>query len=208
MNVTVESVWDGFAGNLKRFIVSRVGDEPTAEDILQDVFLKIHAQLERLKDTSKLEAWVYQITRNAIIDHHRRSRVNLELSETLVAEQPDGHADEIDLKPTVKRMVESLPEPYRQALMLTEFEGLSQVELARKLGISFSGAKSRVQRAREKVRQMLLECCHLEFDRRGKIIECRSRCGCCGPPVPEIKLPAGRRVESRNQSPHGIRTAC
>jgi RNA polymerase sigma-70 factor, ECF subfamily len=182
MNVTVESVWDGFAGSLKRFIVSRVGDEPTAEDILQEVFLKIHAQLERLKDTAKLESWVYRITRNAIIDHHRRSRVSVELPKDLVAEDRDELAGEIDLKPSVKRMVESLPEPYRQALILTEYEGLSQVELARRLGISFSGAKSRVQRAREKVRQMLLECCHLEFDRRGKIIACVARCCCCGPP--------------------------
>lgn len=208
MNVTVESVCDRFAGNLKRFIVSRVGDEPTAEDILQDVFLKIHAQLERLKDTSKLEAWVYQITRNAIIDHHRRSRESLELPETLVAEGQDEHGDGIDLKPTVKRMVESLPEPYRHALMLTEFEGLSQVELAERIGISLSGAKSRVQRAREKIRQMLLECCHLEFDRRGKIIECQPRCGCCGPHDQEIKPPATRRAEPQSQAHHGVATPC
>ena len=114
------------------------------------------------------------------------------MPETLVAEGRDEHANDIDLKPAVKRMVEDLPEPYRQALILTEYEGLSQVELARKLGISLSGAKSRVQRAREKVRQMLLECCHLEFDRRGKIIECQRRCCCCGSPEPEMQLPATR----------------
>ncbi len=194
MNITVESIWESFAGSLKRFIVSRVGDQPTADDILQDVFLKIHAQLERLRDATRLQAWVFQITRNTIIDHHRRARQNVELPDTLVAEMPVEQEGGLDLKPAVRRMVESLPEPYRQALRLTEFEGLSQVELARRLGISLSGAKSRVQRGREKVRQMLLECCHLEFDRRGKIIECARRCCCCGPPEPEGRLQS-RRID-------------
>lgn len=72
-------------------------------------------------------------------------------------------------------MVESLPEKYRQALVMTGFEGISQKALAESLGISFSGAKSRVQRAREQVKEKLLEYCHLEFDRMGQIVEYRLR---------------------------------
>lgn len=102
-----------------------------------------------------------------------------QLPETLTWESAQDAADEIDLKPAVEQMLQSLPEPYREALRLTEYDGLTQAEAAERLGISLSGAKSRVQRAREKLRQMLLECCHLEFDRRGKIIECQPRCACC-----------------------------
>ena len=76
-------------------------------------------------------------------------------------------------------MVESLPADYREALILTEYEGLTQRALAERLGLSFSGAKSRVQRAREKLKAMLLDCCHFEFDRFGKIIDYQPNCACC-----------------------------
>jgi len=76
-------------------------------------------------------------------------------------------------------MMNSLPELDRQALILTEYRGLTQKELGERLGLSFSGAKSRVQRAREKLKQMLLACCHFELDRQGHIINYQSRCQCC-----------------------------
>jgi RNA polymerase sigma-70 factor (ECF subfamily) len=77
-------------------------------------------------------------------------------------------------------MIYSLPEPYRDAVVLTELEGLTQRELANRLGISLSGAKSRVQRGRAQLKQMLDECCTFEFDRRGKVIDCtpRAKTGC------------------------------
>jgi RNA polymerase sigma-70 factor, ECF subfamily len=71
------------------------------------------------------------------------------------------------------------PDEYRQALLLTEYKGLTQRELAERLGLSFSGAKSRVQRAREKLKAMLLDCCHFEFDRLGKVIDYQPKCACC-----------------------------
>jgi RNA polymerase sigma-70 factor (ECF subfamily) len=83
-------------------------------------------------------------------------------------------------------MVTALPGPYREALLLTEYAGLTQQELAVRAGISLSGAKSRVQRGRERLKQLLLDCCHVELDRRGGIIDYRPNCaGCscddCGP---------------------------
>jgi RNA polymerase sigma-70 factor (ECF subfamily) len=72
-------------------------------------------------------------------------------------------------------MIYSLPAPYREALLLTEFDGLTQQQLAARVGISLSGAKSRVQRGREQLKQMLHECCSFEFDRRGKVIGCEPR---------------------------------
>jgi RNA polymerase sigma-70 factor (ECF subfamily) len=79
---------------------------------------------------------------------------------------------------SLKETVLALPEPHRQALLLTEYEGLNQRELAERLGISFSGAKSRVQRARQKLRSVLQECCHCELDRRGRVVDYYPRC--CG----------------------------
>lgn len=175
MNDTLEEIWLGFAAELRRFIRSRVADAATAEDILQDVFVKIQRRLGRLQDPAKLQGWIYQIARHAIIDHYRTRKETVDVPDTLPA-RPAEYDPEIEgLKASFRRMIDNLPGPYREALVLTEFEGLTQKELAERQGISLSGAKSRVQRARERLKQMLLECCTFAFDRRGSIIECQPR---------------------------------
>jgi RNA polymerase sigma-70 factor (ECF subfamily) len=180
--MTTERVWEEFHGPLQQFIRRRVSDEAAAEDILQDVFLRIHQHMDTLKDVRKLEGWIYQITRNAIIDAYRsrKHETTLEAAEEL--DLPEELLDDdivSELLPCVRAMVRNLPELDRQALVLTEYQGLTQKELAERLGLSFSGAKSRVQRAREKLKQQLLECCHFELDRRGHIINYQPRCHWC-----------------------------
>ncbi len=182
MGIATEHVWEAFHTPLLHFIRTRVSDESTAEDILQEVFLKIHHQIETLKDVKKLESWVYQITRHAIIDYYRSQRSTTTLEEPEVQELPEELPDDdivSELFPSIRAMVNSLPELDRQALVLTEYQGLTQKELSVRLGLSFSGAKSRVQRAREKLKQMLLECCHFELDHRGHVMNYQPRCQCC-----------------------------
>ena len=176
---TTETVWEEFNTGLKRFILKHVQDEPSAEDILQDVFLKIHTLIGSLRESDKLQGWIYQIARNAITDYYRTHKPTSDLPEMPYI--PEDPFDDVvsDLLPYVKKLVDNLPHDYRQALILTEYEGLTQRELAEKLGISVSGTKSRVQRAREKVKLMLLRCCHFQFDRLGRIIDYESNCDCC-----------------------------
>jgi RNA polymerase sigma-70 factor, ECF subfamily len=176
---TTEAVWEEFNTGLKQFILKRVPDDPSAEDILQDVFLKIHTRIGGLRESDKLQGWIYQIARNAITDYYRTQKFTTNLPE--MAYVPEDPFDDVvsDLLPFVKKLVDNLPHDYRQALILTEYEGLTQRELAERLGISISGAKSRVQRAREKVKQMLLKCCHFEFDGLGRIIAYEPNCDCC-----------------------------
>lgn len=177
----IEALYTSFSARLKQFILKRVHDEAAAEDILQDVFLKIHTGIDSLKDESKVESWIYQIARNAIIDFYRNKRT------TLPNDQMPDIPDEIEeltaaerLTPSVREFVEQLPEPYREALKLVEYEGISQKELAERIGISFSGAKSRVQRARAMLRDLLMQCCHFEFDQYGTIIDYHPiACSCC-----------------------------
>lgn len=180
MTTTVEHVWKTFHAPLLHFIQRRVSDPATAEDIRQDVFLKVHARIATLQDTDKLPGWLYQITRNAIADYYRERRPDIGVPETLPAEEAEDEREvERVLALSVKMMLNDLPAIYREALILTEYEGLTQKELAERLGISLSGAKSRVQRGRHMLKQMLLDCCHFEFDRRGAIIGYQPRCDCC-----------------------------
>src|SRR5579864_2245342 len=180
MLLTTESVWQEFNVGLKQFILKRIQDEQSADDILQEVFLKIHTRIATLRDEEKLPGWVYQIARNAIYDYYREQRATVVDLPEVPYMPEDPHDDVIaELAPCIRRMVNSLPTHYRQALILTEYEGVSQKALSEQLGLSFSGAKSRVQRARQQIKQMLLDCCHFQFDTAGRIIDYQPKCACC-----------------------------
>lgn len=181
----VAALYSRFSNRLKQFIRSRVADEAAADDILQDVFLKIHDHVDTLKDKEKVEGWVFQIARNAIIDHYRnRKPAHLESQDPAV---PEDHEDmHKKLASGLGEMIDQLPPLYRDALRFTEIEGLTQKELAKRLGISLSGAKSRVQRARAMLRDLLMQCCHFEFDRYGTIIDYHPiSCCCCNQDLAE-----------------------
>jgi RNA polymerase sigma-70 factor (ECF subfamily) len=183
MVATTEQIWHGLHDRLLRSIRRHVADEASAEDILQEVFLKIHTRIDTLRDEERLESWVYQIVRNAITDYRRRQRPIAPLHEELAApdspNEDDAGGVARQLVPFVRATVAGLPEPYREALLLTEYAGLTQQQLAERVGISLSGAKSRVQRAREKVKGLLLDCCHIELDRRGGILDEQPLCDSC-----------------------------
>ena len=181
-NPILENIYRKFRDRIKGFILSRINDGDVAEDIVHDVFLKIHNKIETLRDESKLERWIYQIARNAVTDYYRQKRSVLLEQDDVPAEDPDPDGDESfkDVALGLESMLDTLPEHYREALRLTEFEGLTQKQLADKLGISISGAKSRVQRARALLKDELLRCCHFESDRFGKIIDYYPvTCPCC-----------------------------
>jgi RNA polymerase sigma-70 factor, ECF subfamily len=182
MSLTTEHLWEAFHTPLHGFIRKRVSDESVADDLLQDVFLKIHLHIDELQDVKKLEGWMYQITRNAIIDFYRTVRPTTSLDAPEAMDIPtDLPNDDIvsELFPCVQAMVRNLPAQDRQALVLTEYQGLTQKEYGERLGLSLSGAKSRVQRAREKLKQQLLTCCHFELDQRRHIINYQPHCQCC-----------------------------
>ncbi len=179
MLATTERVWEEFHDRLRQFILRRVPDEQHAEDILQDVFLKVHTRIDTLRREESVPAWLYQVTRNAIIDFYRARHPLAEIPDTPY--EPEDRLENVvlELAPCIQAMIADLPPLYREALILTEYRGLTQRELAARLNLSLPGAKSRVQRAREKLKKMLLACCHFEFDRLGRVINYQPRCSCC-----------------------------
>ena len=182
MTVGSEELWETFSVPLQQFIRRRVPDPHSTDDILQDVFLKIHTRIDTLQQQDRLAAWIYQIARNAIADYYRAQRPTTELPETLpVSDEPADDDAVRELLPCVAAMVDRLPDAYREALRLTEYEGLSQKALSERLGISFSGAKSRVQRARAKIKEQLLACCHFQLDHAGRIVDYQPHCMGCDP---------------------------
>jgi RNA polymerase sigma-70 factor (ECF subfamily) len=180
MLLTTEALWEAFNGQLSAFILQRVSNPDDAEDILQEVFIKIHTHIDSLRDEDRLAPWVYRIARNTIYDYYRTRRSHLPLPESLQtpAERDEPQAIQ-QLAVGLRSMIDELPEKYRQALLLCELGDLTQRELAERLGLSLSGAKSRLQRGRRLLRQALLACCHFEFDLRGRVIDYYAHCDCC-----------------------------
>ena len=173
---TLAENWAELGERIRGFVGRRVNDPHAADDITQDVLLKVQSRLDALPAEEKLPAWVFAIARNAIIDHYRaravRTHDNIEDAE-LVADSDNAARNQAiaELTPCLLRMVERLPEPYREAMKLADFDGVGQQAIADRAGISLSGAKSRVQRAREQLRAMILDCCHVERDGRGNVVD-------------------------------------
>jgi RNA polymerase sigma-70 factor, ECF subfamily len=194
---TTEELWQLMHDGLRIFIAKRVTDQGHADDILQEVFMRVHRQIDSVKDPERLVSWVYQITRNAIIDHYRKPGRQREVSAGLSSElevlhdspaisgmSPDGDGAEprAELACCLRPMIEQLSQDYRDAITLVEIEGLPQQAAATQMGISLSGMKSRVQRGRKQLKQMLDACCLIELDRRGGVVDFDTRaagCDCC-----------------------------
>lgn len=170
----LEAIWNEYHEPVHRFVKRKAPSADDADDIVQDAFAKIYAHRDALRDKSKIKPWIYQIVRNAIADYYRKRRPVEELTADLplAAETapPDYAAEVIAcFASTIPR----LPDRYRAALELSELQGLSQKQVAERLGISYSAAKSRVQRGREMLKELLTGCCHIEADAYGNIVDFR-----------------------------------
>ncbi|MEX0718269.1 MAG: RNA polymerase sigma factor SigZ [Planctomycetaceae bacterium] len=169
-----EAVWSQLSDDLRRFLRRRVNNEHVAEDLLQETFLRIHRGIGELADADRLPAWVYRIARNVVIDHYRRASDSavaiIEADPPASKPDPIGRLrDEACL--WLDGLIRGLPDKYREAVRLAEIEGLSQQATADRLGLSLSGAKSRIQRGRGMLKDVLEGCCTFEFDRRGNLTD-------------------------------------
>lgn len=180
----MEEIWLKFEIKLRAFILSKVHDQSVTDDILQELFIKVHANIGKVRDETKIQSWIYQICRNLITDYHRSQSKKLQLELPVVEPGGEDVSDEVmsEALQDMVKMMENLPPEYCEALCLTELGNLSQKEYAQKINISYSGAKSRIQRARKMLKDMLMTCCHYEFDKYGTVIGIYpANCCCCRP---------------------------
>lgn len=176
--------WQDVAARLRPFIARRVAPADL-DDVMQDVFLRMQRGLATLRDEERFTSWLFQIARSSIAEHLRmRARHPLPAEDR--EEDAPADSDEDDrtaarsLAGCVSMFVALLPSPYREAVTLVELEGLTTREAADMVGISVSGMKSRVQRGREQLRQLLETCCEIAVDARGKVTGYEPRRKACG----------------------------
>ncbi len=182
-------LWQQFHGELYAFLRARGHSEDAAQDLLQAAFLRAHKHLVGGCVPERPRAWLYQIVRNLAIDAHRYTEKQKNLREAFASEPTqtsDSVVDEREVFTVVAKalpmFVNSLAPAYQDALKMTELEGLTQAEAAKRAGISLSGMKSRVQRGRKHLLKALRNCCSFELDARGRMMACSGRADsdpCC-----------------------------
>lgn len=175
--MNTEAIWNNFSEDLLQFINSKTNNKDASKDILQDVFVKVHTNLDKLRNQDKVSSWVYQITRNSIIDYFRKGKLNTSISELDIEDKlPD---ESLDFSSCLNSFIKALDPKDQDVLNKTVYGNTSQKEYAKELGIPYSSLKSRVQRAKLKLKNLFTDCCHLTMDSYGNIIDAKNKdCNC------------------------------
>jgi RNA polymerase sigma-70 factor (ECF subfamily) len=192
--------WQELDHDLRTFIARRVRNQADVDDLVQRVLLQIVQSLSALRDADRLHAWVYRTARHVVVDYYRakgsrRERTTADGADRALSEAalPPASFDEDDeaaalreLATCLAPMLRQLTPAHQEAIRLVDLEGATQQHAARHAGVSLSGMKSRVQRGRQHLRQVLEACCRIDLDRRGGVSSLAARhpdacpCGGCG----------------------------
>jgi RNA polymerase sigma-70 factor, ECF subfamily len=196
MTNETQAIWTEFGDRLRAFIGRRVGNEADADDVLQEVFLRIHRYRATVERDDRLVPWLFQVTRNAIADFHRSPERRRELPAGVAGDlefdggdagpgpdDPDAPTSETwrELAACLRPMIDRLPPDYRDAVALVDLGGVPQREAAERAGLSVSGMKSRVQRGRQALKGLLDDCCRLELDAGGRVTDYQPLNATCDP---------------------------
>jgi len=177
-----ESIYKEFRPKIERYIARLCGDAD-AQDITQAVFLKVSRSLKDFRGESSLATWIYRIATNTAYDHTASLRVKQRKIELFFDDldstenSPDLSLSGTDQEHILKEMnacirgiIDQLPDTYRSALLLSEFEGFTAPEIATMLDVSVETVKIRLHRARTRLRQAM-ECqCDLYRDERNELM--------------------------------------
>ena len=166
---------------LGRYVRRRVGHPPDAEDVLQDIFVRLLGS-DGPNEASKLLPWAFSVARNRVIDFYRERGRQLAWADGAVeSDGPERDETRLDLRDALTSLMSRLPEHDQEALRMVDLGGMSQKDYARSLGLRYVTAKSRVQRARKRLRREFERCCALVLDGRGAPLECNPRheSNCC-----------------------------
>jgi RNA polymerase sigma-70 factor (ECF subfamily) len=161
------------ASRVRPFVARRV-PPPDVDDVLQEILLRVHGSADEAIDDAHFVKWLFRVTGNVIVDHHRRTQRRDQKHDAYVAEwvpPPDVEDAEGELALFVEAFIGMLPSPYREALTLTELQGLTMREAAEREGVTESGMKSRVQRGRRLLRELFEACCEIALDARGRVVD-------------------------------------
>lgn len=161
--------WEQHEGELRGWLIKRLGNRADAEDMLQNLFLKALKQETAFCDMSNARAWLFQVARNALIDQSRLSKAQIDLPEDLAAEPDNPLAPVERLSDCLPRVLSELSKKDREVIFQCDIQGMAQKDFATQHSLSLPTVKSRIQRARKRLRAQLEVACQVRFDDTGKV---------------------------------------
>lgn len=160
--------WHAYEAELLVFLSHQLHDRTQAEDVLQEVFLKSMRLGRGFCTLDNPRAWLYRVAKNTLVDHTRSSKPLSELPDQLTAPVTERAAvDALDV--CVRRNIEHLGVDDRAILQACDIDGLTVREFAQNQALGLPAAKSRLLRARQRLRQLLVEHCQVKFDACGQV---------------------------------------
>ncbi len=168
-NCNIFEIWEDYKAALLAYIRKRVQDQDDAKDILQDVLLKSYQYCSKGQTVMHIKAWLYKITQNAIIDYHKKAQSRRPISFDIM----DDHSEKSllgEASDYIKILLRLLPDDYAKPLYLYDVEGLDQKTIAENLKLSLTNTKTRIQRARLKLKEQFLACCVVGFGENGEMV--------------------------------------
>jgi RNA polymerase sigma factor (sigma-70 family) len=152
---TLGVLFDRYQAPLFNFYAKLTGDRGLSEDLVQEVFLRILRYRQSYKPGTPFRAWIYQIARNARVDHFRKTRKETELDPDMPAPKPKvDPAQQEQETELLQRALQQMPEEKKEILILARFQELKYDEIARLIGCEVATVRVRVHRALQELRQI------------------------------------------------------
>ena len=176
----IEGIWSEYRNSLKAFLHSKISNPSDVEDLLQDILIKTHSNINSLKEKDSIKPWLFQIANRTVIDFYRKnSRLNNDLNTEDLWYGDNEHDVKTELSHCITPFIKALPDNMAELMSAIEIEGKSQKIYAEELGVSYSTLKSRVQKARKELRLLFDECCHYRLDQFGNLIDFEQKSDNC-----------------------------
>lgn len=164
----LDTAWKQHAPELRSWLRRRLSRPQDVDDMMQDLFMKALRQGNKFCDVANARAWLFEVARNVLADRFKIKRELVELPDDLSLEVEDLDAVDL-LTACLPRVLSELNPTDREAIALCDLEGMSQADYAKKTGLGLSAAKSRLQRARQKMREQMTQACQVKFDDYGHV---------------------------------------
>jgi RNA polymerase sigma-70 factor (ECF subfamily) len=174
----VENAWRAHGKQLRWFLRRRTADPAVAEDLLQDVFAQAAGQGIGFCRLDDARAWLFRVARNRLVDHVRRRRLVEPLDEATLQAETDDETPLYALEHCLRRSLARLESAERGIIEACDLRRMPQAEYAAAHGLSLSATKSRLLRARRKLRRLLVARCRVRFDDTGRVSDLESPTSC------------------------------
>lgn len=166
--MTTQELWETYADDVKRLIMSKVKDAQITDDLTQEVFIKVHTKLETVHDERKVKSWLLSVSRNTVLDYFRKSNIEIPLTseEVIVNDENYAHSE----KDCLPGIIKNLPQKYRNPLLLSDIKGMKQAAIASELKLPLATVKSQIQRGRKLIVQGYMDCCDYKLNTEGFLV--------------------------------------